>query len=508
MSDSGQLLEELTEFCRSDSLSEDGLREIIQRHRWAPNNPSVQNYEFFLFACDSGRVTEGILRYLLHNFPGAGTFIDRNRFTPLHQICYNKNVTRGMVQLLIDAFPDSVRNENNYGHMPLHPLCFNRNLEDEAGLEIVELLIERCPESVRQAGIDGSLPIHSAAGHQSPEFCRILIEAYPGSERITNNNGSLPFHQACRCNTVATAKYFYQLYPESINVANRNGGSIHYAIMSLDIRTNPANAINVVQFLLDCNPDVVLQKLQSKLPLYWVCYRAIYDNAPTKLNAHLKILQILYDAHPEAVERNEITSELDSFPEEIRTFINKQLTYAQQARDLRQMNTPDENGQLPLHRVLRDNVTLGSIKLLVKGNPSATRNLDDSLTLPLHIACQHHESADVARYLINRDSLALEAVDRQGNTVLHHACRGAKYGTIALLLEKYGAVSVSKRNTQNQLPIDLLFESEAVIDRGGTEYTESIYRLIRAHPETVMFSSNTTNECISHNRKKRRREAV
>ena len=34
------------------------------------------------------------------------------------------------------------------------------------------------------------------------------------------------------------------------------------------------------------------------------------------------------------------------------------------------MTTPDEKGQLPLHTALQNNATLGSIKLLVKGNDS------------------------------------------------------------------------------------------------------------------------------------------
>jgi hypothetical protein len=105
---------------------------------------------------------------------------------------------------------------------------------------------------------------------------------------------------------------------------------------------------------------------------------ATYDANTPKLNAYLKILQILYDAHPEAIASNEVTSNVGSFCEEVQAFINTQLTYARQARDLRQMNTQDENGQLPLHRALHSNVALGSIKLLVNGNPSATCTFDIS----------------------------------------------------------------------------------------------------------------------------------
>jgi ankyrin repeat protein len=494
MSSSAQLLVELSVFCKSNSLCEGGLREIIQRHGWTPNHPTIP-YGFFLSACRNERVTEGILRYLLEYFPGAGIFIDNSRSTSLHIICNNnKNVTQGMVKLLIDAFPASVRNENHKGFMPLHCLCRNENLDDEIGLDILKLLLEKCPESVRHAAEGGKLPIHLAAINQSPEFCRILIEAYPGSERITDDSGSLPFHFACvsKRNTVATAKYFYELYPESISVATTYGCPINFVIFGVKLRNdNPANAVDMVKFLLDHNPDVVLQEHNGNLPLYWTCFRATNENTPTKLNAYLKILQILYDAHPEAVERNAVTTNLDSFPQEVQTFINTRLVYARQSRDHRLMTTRDENGQLPLHIALYDNVDLGSIKLLVKGNPSAICNFDKSGTIPLHVACQHHKSADVVQYLIGLGEDTLDAMDKEGNTALHYACRGANHATITLLLEKYGAISVSKRNSHNQLPVDLLFESEAVNDREGVKYTESIFQLLRSYPATVM-------NCISN----------
>ncbi len=135
---------------------------------------------------------------------------------------------------------------------------------------------------------------------------------------------------------------------------------------------------------------------------------------------------------------------------------------------------------------LQDNVTFGSIKLLVKGNPPAIQSPDDSATLPLHVACQHHDSASVVKYLIGLDSSTLDAIDRQGNTALHHACRGAKYQTIALLFDKYDALSVSKRNTQNKLSIHLLMESNEVLDRGSVEYIDCVFRLLKSHPETVI----------------------
>ena len=452
-----------------------------------------------------------VIHFLLERNPDA--LSDAGSFSPLHiaiscrwlshqsyLISINKmksNVVDA-VRLLIDAFPDSLRREDNEGRMPLHLLSLNDDMDGEVALEVLKIFLERCPESVRHTTRRGpfhnlSLPIHIAAAKQSLEFCRILIEEYPGSERLTNGYGDLPFHAACHYGTVATVEYLYQLYPESINVAANSGHHpIHDAIMSVkDRKNNPGSSTELIQFLLGCDPNVALQKRRGKLLFVWCCgYWNGENNENTAVNtARLEILRMLYDAYPEAIQidENEVWSNLRGLCEEIQTFVIEQLGYARYVfPNNHYMTTPDENGRLPLHEALLENVCLGSIKLLVNGNPSAVRCPDNTGMIPLHVACQHHASVSVIVYLIGLYSFAPETKDRHQNTVLHFACRGANHDIITLLLEKYGAAYVSARNSHNQLPIDLLFQSEAVGDREGIEYTESVYRLFRAQPETVM----------------------
>eukprot|EP00985_Skeletonema_marinoi_P018448 scaffold10306_cov75-Skeletonema_marinoi.AAC.9 len=79
--------------------------------------------------------------------------------------------------------------------------------------------------------------------------------------------------------------------------------------------------------------------------------------------------------------------------------------------------------------------------------------------IPLHVACVHHDSVKVVHFLIGLAATTLDAVDREGNSALHLACRVARHDIIALLLDKFDAVSVSKRNAHGKLPIDLLWES-------------------------------------------------
>jgi hypothetical protein len=524
------LRKELADFCRSEALSVDGLREIFEEHRCTPNNHIDYTYEFFLEACRNERVTEGILGCLLEYFPVAFCAAASGGMTMIHYICYNKNVTRGMVQLLVDVYPKcshAIIEPNNTGVTPLHMLCANKKLNDSTAVDILGFFLERCPEAARRAGSNnGALPIHvaCAVGLKSVEFCRMLVEAYPGSVKITTSEDILlPVHVACRHCSVAVAEYLLKLYPEGINVANRGGAyPIHAAIIRLENEA-PTIALEMVQMLLDCDPTVASQKFGSLFPLSLVCsksmsFRGDDGVATSKANAALKIVQALYDAYPEAIEGDSLSLFINSFPEEIQAFINTQITYARLARNstARQMKKRDENGQVPLHRALRDSATLGSIKLIVKRNPSAVLVPDNSGALPLHVACQHNDSTKVVDYLIGLDPNTLTAVDRAGNTALHVACRGAKYDTIALLLEKYDAVSVSQSNVYNKLPIHLLFESNAVANRADdTKYLENVFQLLRAYPETVMVSEDGKQATIpqggrpspSRNGKKRKYRA-
>jgi len=513
---------ELLELCKSDSLSEDGLREIIERHALTHHDHRVNDYKFFVLACKNERVTEGMIRYLLEYFPAAAsaTYNDgwatRNRqcsghlgYLPLHSICGNKSVTLNIVQLLIKAAPDSVRQKEKFGLMPVHKICDNRDVDETTAIEILKLLIEKYPEAVQHiGGIGNHLPIHLASIQRSPEFCRVLIEASPESERMTAANGMLPLHFACMVNTVATVEYLYQLYPDAINHASRSRDRaypIDAAMQGLNGRNNPTDAMEIMDFLLGCDPNVV----DGLSLLHFACQREHNSNIEARMR--MQVINVIYDSRPEEIEDNAIASNIHEYHQRIQAFINTQLVHARQAKDRRLMTTPDGNGQLPLHTALQSNIRLGSIKLLVKGNPTALRFPDNRGVIPLHVACQHHDSADVIQYLIELDALNLDAVDRRGDTALHYACRGAKYDTIAMLLEKYDAVSVSKRNAQKKLPIDILWESNDVLDRGSIEYTESVFRLLKAYPEAIMVMNidmqqqqSAAASCPSQNGKKRK----
>eukprot|EP00984_Skeletonema_dohrnii_P005581 scaffold1968_cov89-Skeletonema_dohrnii-CCMP3373.AAC.8 len=423
--------------------------------------------------CRYGKVDEiaavKIFTLLVEKCPEAVRHANNSGNLPIHLALRNKNVTLSIVKLLIDAAPDSIRSADQGGDMPLHNLCMNEELDERAAMEILKLLIEKHPEAIRHANNDGDLPIHFAAGGKAPEFYRILIEAYPGSERIAGHLGWLPFNSACYRGTFATVKYLYKIYPDAINHRTTDGyHPIHYALIGVKHRIHPIAAVRVVKVLLDCDPSVKLQKVRGKSLLQLACSLE-YVDLSIEAGVQVQVIKTIYDAYPEAIEDNSISSNSDHWRQQVQSFISSQKAYSRQAKDVRLMTTPDDNGQLPLHTALQKDVTLGSIKLVVKGNPPALQSPDNNGALPLHVACQHHESSHVVRYLVGLDTTALDDVDREGNTALHYACRGAKYETIAMLVETYDAISVSKRNAHGKLPINLLLESERVSDRESVD---------------------------------------
>jgi len=177
-------------------------------------------------------------------------------------------------------------------------------------------------------------------------------------------------------------------------------------------------------------------------------------------------------------------------------FLREQVLCAPKAQDMTDMTTPDENGWLPLHRALSDKpLPLGTIKLLVKGNPSAIRVPDNQFAFPLHIACEF-SSAKVVRYLAGESNKYILAhLDENKDSILHYACRGRNLDIVKYLLDEHTSlVSSVEVNGTGELPIHLLckpgkdkFDDFTIIDDyDGTECTEAIWRMLLAKPEAVV----------------------
>ena len=127
----------------------------------------------------------------------------------------------------------------------------------------------------------------------------MLIEAYPGSERITEPTGGLPLHFVFYYGTADTVEYLYKLTLGCYQSCNNRYGSypIHLAIIGLSERNNPTFAQKIVRYLLDCDPNVKLQKHQHQRGslLHYACRLGYVDS--NIIDAALEMIRVIFTMH-------------------------------------------------------------------------------------------------------------------------------------------------------------------------------------------------------------------
>ena len=270
-------------------------------------------------------------------------------------------------------------------------------------------------------------------------------------------------------------KYLSEVFPESINAADGEGFfPIHRAADG-----DGNEKAEIVSFLLASDAACAsnaTNTIRRILPLHLACgYNDTRD---------VKVVQPLFDAYPEGIHTNDrdgntpldLARELAAQNQNNSTVVNFLEAQLAFVRDMSAIN---------LHYALRNNASLGSIKLLVRGNPAMLQAADHQGILPLHVACEF-STADVVQFLVEHDGSCLNAFDESKNSPLHYACGGGNCGVVKYLLE--GCISsVSERNADNKLPIHLLCDVDREkVDHDSPEYVESIWLLLLAHPEAVL----------------------
>ena len=454
-----------------------------------------------------------VLQYLTETDPSSLQAKDIYDQTPLYVACEKSYINAKTIELLLRVCPNSIYQPNNCDWLPTHSLCEAR-MDDEVAVEVLKLLLEAHPDSARlQTNGDAELPLHLAASNKAPTFCKVLIDAYPEAVKEQNGYGYLPFHFACsNGGRLDTVEYLFKVYPECIQTRDDWGYlPIHSASFATGQRRN--NSADIIKFLLLQDPECLSKPVESHyegdehrqgngaLPLHLSC---------NNLDQSKDIPRLLFDLYPEAIlirnERRQLpvdvsrqrldNSMIQSYPErdiqEMQDFVSylyTQMGYAIKAQNESSLRRRDRTGSLPLHNAIRSEAPLGSIKLLVKGNNDAINVPDGYGVHPLDIACQFC-TVDVVKYLaklIGNDRLDICDVNK--NYPLHHACRGGNCEVIEYLLERpKSSASVSERNADDKLPIHIFceFVRGRWCEGETPEYTETIWRLLTAYPETLL----------------------
>ena len=496
------LIKELEGYCRPSSSgrekTEEELKNIIHRWGWlwSPTKKlEPANLLFFHWLLLSDQLTEGILNTVLHFFPEAARLTSASKKTNLHIILRNnKAVTLDLVKILVNAWPECIFCKDDDDLTALHRLCANRHLNASAKMEILEFLLQKnkgmLEISTRENGI---LPIHYAAIHHSTPvpFMQKLIEAYPesvmkyagGERRVT------PLHIACSNYNFPIVQALVKANPNCLNAfaGPRTGYPIHSALNGA-YKTGQLNdrAVPVLDFLVNFpGSKVASQEFRGHLPLHLACLAA--EKTRRLQSPDLRLVKVLFNAFPRGVTHSGLMRDMHRqrrFCVTLRNFLYDNQKFASPYEKLQEIYGPEL-----LHAEMRSRFSVlrvGAIKLMVEGNPGALQTPNKDGAVPLHLAVQSRRPCEIIQILINHDSdrKAISIADSKGNTALHYACLDANYEIIALLLENYGPLSVSKRNLEGKLPLQLLlFETDSVGNRESTRYTDSVFRLLRAFPD-------------------------
>ena len=407
-----------------------------------------------------------------------------------------------VVKLLVNAWPEGTQHRDSCGelfgrgggYLPIHNLCNNYNLDAATSRDILKVLIDTDNTSPMERDTDGKyLPIHYAVGYgnKSIEFCKILVEAYPDSLRIESGDGMLPLHEACTYGSRVAVEYLLQEDPESINARTISVDDPNQHSIGGCLPIHLTKDAETIKVLLKNDPNAALKtSYDGQLPIQMVCGGR---------DVSLSSVQVLYDTYPEAIwcVDHEGRTLLDLVGGNrwrqdsnlsVRSFLENEFVYARQSRDMNYMTVPDGEGYLPLHRaLLQRDASLGSIKLLVRGNLSALQVVDQNGVRPIHIACRN-TTADVVQFLMEAPN-GLDVCDSNKDYPIHYACRAANLDVIKYLVERN--TPVSERNADNKLPFHLLLEYEGEQVRESPAFTEACWYLLQAYPETVMIRTET-----------------
>jgi len=159
---------------------------------------------------------------------------------------------------------------------------------------------------IRDVRFNSRSALHEAASNDLPravEMCRLLAQACPGLVLELAESGLQPLHTACHRGNLPVMKFILDMHPGAIRGESSNGDfPIHYAIGALT--GNPQAAVEVVKFLLSVDPSVASQEVDGTAAGYPLIRACLGTNA-SNLSSGIEVINLLYNAYPEAIVSNE-----------------------------------------------------------------------------------------------------------------------------------------------------------------------------------------------------------
>jgi ankyrin repeat protein len=225
----------------------------------------------------------GIMEDLLDSDPEITKVLDDEDQLPLHHACHSGDEVA--VAAMLKHFPEGASQSTKNGKLPLH-LVFEGVVAENGNDAILQALLQAYPEAAATSTQRGDYPLHLAASSSnhlrySNDTLEALIDAYPAALKTTNNNKALPLHLSLRMlfDRSGNAKSSHLVrtllshYPEAARVQRFESyplqDALGFAARSPLVGQEPDIALEIVQLLYDAYPNAALASdLQGETPLH------------------------------------------------------------------------------------------------------------------------------------------------------------------------------------------------------------------------------------------------
>ena len=449
-----------------------------------------------------------IVKLLLELDPSLLSMDDRYGRLPIHSASCNEYITPKILKFLLEAYPESLEARDNFGNLPLYYLLTaNRyyRYRSQSPVENLKVFINATSDMSIFQERDGSgmFPIQAAASYHGVEFCKLLIDLFPTSIR-----GPFALFQACKTGRAETVKYLANIYPENVQMTYQGMNLLYLAVCS----GGGSDKVKVLHelnpsFISTANVNTIWGHTEPLLPLHTACMKWDRGENSFPITPVYDLVKTLFDYYPaaifvraldgklptdlvKAVDLEGLTSYYRDNLKKTITFLETQHGFIEAAQNHKQLNEPDENGLLLLHRALSvKGVSIGTIKTIVDRNPNALRVADDNGRYPLHLACMN-SSLDIVQYVLGLGTSTLsEILDAEDNNALHLACKGGNCEVVIYILDNYPSLAMVTNKT-NLLPLHLL------CDRTGKDIIQFDYSDVSLRGPDYYYEQEKRKEYI------------
>ena len=503
---------------------------------------------------DAARITDWpSVAALSESNPESARYVGPDGWNALHHACDRRCPHVDVIDSLLNAYPEALVQTNDKGWTPLHRACRNKTPRD-----VVKLLLRKYPELGKRAAKmrcnDGRSSLHYALLYDAPEgVVDLLLQADPGAVLDEDRDGVSPL------GTV------WDKYANSFDgrrmmqVLLRPFEGEGWEVGGNDNAVNEESAAAVAQqhqHQQESDKKVAEQRVREAMEKNSPACKALrtnWEKANTLLRAYFR-----FPLQEEKVDEDNIDSSTETITSTSssrrrkwrvlhavssikchpKLFLLARALHPEQSMELDENDlfvgggrssdnvmpdpqSPQLSRRTALHFAAMSPLTgregRNVVKVLLKLNPNAARQVDGYGSLPLHLICQNVRRLHWMNFgpmdIFNAFPEASSCTDGNGRTPLH--CVAASAGqymsfyprpvtptglpNVALeesvirnLVEANGTAASMADNT-GRLPLHYIAE-------GSENWSEDVQSILDAHPAAAQTRAgpSTSNQLPLH----------